>query len=149
MPRPTLVPDKAKLEKYVRQGLSQSQMVDEWESETGVRVSRAAIGMAMIRLGVDASTPAYRYEDLMPWHVRPEHRMAYDARMLRREARRRRGLPSKAKDPEKDMRKLTAWLDRLQEANAVIMYNPDTVQGFWWVPRQSADDDIIRRPASE
>jgi hypothetical protein len=35
----------------------------------------------------------------------------------------------------------------LSDEDRVVMYQPDTDEGFFYVPRETGDDDIIRRPA--
>ena len=37
----------------------------------------------------------------------------------------------------------------LDEENAVVHYDGDTEQGFFYVPREEHDDDIIRRPKAK
>lgn len=137
-----VAPDKNWLERKTRDGLTQQQMVDAWEEDSGYRMSRSAIAMAMARYGVASAHPRPRYEDMLPWRVSDEHRMAADARLLRLEARRRKGEKLTADE----LRWLTGWRERLREANAVIHYDPNTVEGFFWLERDDSDDDIIRRP---
>lgn len=63
--------------------------------------------------------------------------------MLRREARRRQGMEAS----ETDEFRLGRWLAGLEEDQAfVVHYDPDTEAGFFYVPREPTDDDIIRRP---
>lgn len=46
------IPSKETLESYVARGLTHQQMADEWRAESGEEVSRAAMSMALARLGV-------------------------------------------------------------------------------------------------
>ncbi len=62
--------------------------------------------------------------------------------MLRVEGRRR----ADRKLRETDRERLSAWLNMLEKNNAVVYYDPDTVAGFYYVPRVDEDTDIIRRP---
>lgn len=117
-------------------------MVDAWEEESGVRVTRSAIAMAMSRNGVKASKPRPRYEDMLPWHVLDEHKYNSQARLLRLEGRRRKG----GKLNERELQWLTTWKRELGVHNAVVIYDPDTEEGFHWVQRLASDDDLIRRP---
>lgn len=138
-----MVPDKRRLEYYLAQGLTQQQIVDQWEKDSNVRVSRSSIAMAIGRYGLASAKPRARYEDTLPWTVRTEHKNHYDARMLRLEGRRRRG----GELSEADFRHLNEWKERLREAGAVVTYEPDTAQGFWWVLKNATDaDNLIRRP---
>lgn len=129
-----------------REGLTQHQMVEAWERDSGVRVARSTIAMAMARFGVDGARQWTRNTDLIPWKVQAVHKMNYDLRMLRFEGRRRRGEPLS----EGDLQKLTSWMDDLKAAcnggGAVIHYVPTSQQGTHWVPREAEDDDLIRRP---
>lgn len=90
---------------------------------------------------MESAHPRPRYEDMLPWTVVEEHRMHYDARMLRLEGRRRKG----GKLSDSDKQKLTHWRQLLDESNAVIVYDAKTPEGFHWVHRRDDDDDIIRR----
>lgn len=137
-----MVPNKGELERYLEQGMTQAQIVDAWESDSGVRVSRSSIGMAIERYDLRSARPRPRYEDTLPWTVLDEHTHHNDARMLRLEGRRRRGGSLTAKE----LRVLNAWLQLLDEKNAVIHYDPQTERGFWWVPRTEGDADIVHRP---
>lgn len=137
-----LVPDKTKLKSYLNKGMTQKQIVEQWEADSGIRVSRSAIAMAINRYGLESAKPRARYEDMLPWRVIEEHRMATEARLLRMEARRRRGLPL----DQEQLTWLTHWREELDKANAVVTYDPNTVEGFFWVHREPTDDDIIRRP---
>lgn len=135
-----LVPDKTQMRRYLSAGLTQKQIRDAWENDSGIKVSRSAIAMAIERYGLQSAHPRRRYEETLPWKVRVEHKNNNNARMLRLEGRRREGLA--LGDQEK--RLLTQWRHKLEEAGAVIVYDPDTEQGFWWVARRDDDDDIVR-----
>jgi hypothetical protein len=65
--------------------------------------------------------------------------------MLRAEARRRAG-----KDlTETDQNRLKNWMEMIKEQDAVVHYDPDTEEGFFYVPRQEGDDDLIHRPKAK
>jgi hypothetical protein len=83
-----------------------------------------------------------RNDDLIPWHVKTKHRWEYPIAMLRVEARRRAGKPIR----DVDLDRIDSFLRKLKENNAVVHYDPDTEQGFFFVARTKGDDDIIRRP---
>jgi hypothetical protein len=137
----TIVPDKRKMEAYLKLGLSQQGIADQYEEDTGIKVSRSAIAMAIERYGLQSAQPRARYMDMVPWRLAPEHRMHTDARMLRLEGRRRRGAPLK----EGELRRLDQWLTLLRERDCVIHYDGRTARGFWWCPRTEEDSDIVRR----
>lgn len=123
--------------------MTQREMVEAWERESGIRVSRSAIAMAMRRHGVEAAKPRPRYEEMLPWHVLDEHKYNAQARLLRLEGRRRKG----GKLNSRELQWLTTWRRELETHNAVVIYDPDTEEGFHWVQRTAADNDLIRRPA--
>lgn len=137
-----IVPNKTQMRRYLEQGLSQAGIVEQYERDTGIRVSRSAIAMAIGRYELKSSRPRPRYMETVPWKVEPVHRDHNDARMLRLEGRRRSGGSLSAKE----LRILEGWLDLLRERNAVITYEPKSKKGFFWVPREEHDDDIVRRP---
>lgn len=139
----TLVPDKGALRRYLAQGLTQSEIVERWQEESGIKVSRSAIGMAIERYGLESANPRKRHLDLIPWRVARIHNNKMDVQMLRAESRRRAG----DKLPARTERILFNWLDRLEEANAVVYYNADTAEGFHWVHREEGDTDIVRAPS--
>jgi hypothetical protein len=86
-----------------------------------------------------------RDDELIPWFVKEEHRWAYPLAMLRAEARRRAG-----KDlTETDQNRLKNWMEMIKEEDAVVHYDPDTEEGFFYVPRQEGDDDLIHRPKAK
>lgn len=138
----TKTPNKTQLRAYLRRGLTQQGIVEAWEKDSGIRVSRSAIAMAIERNGLKSARPRPRYADLLPWHVRQEHGMRYDAQMLRLEGRRREGLPLSKRAKVN----LSSWLNELNEKGAVVTYDPHTVEGFFWIPREPQHDDIIDRP---
>lgn len=83
-----------------------------------------------------------RDDDLIPWAVKSEHRWAYPLQMLRAEGRRRAGMPVR----ESEAPRLNNWLQMLQDEDAVVHYDPETKDGFFYVRREPGDVDIIRRP---
>lgn len=139
-----VVPNKTALRAYLSQGLTQQQIVEAWKRDSGVTVSRSSIAMAIERYGLKSSHPRARYDDLLPWRVSLEHANAMEARLLRLESRRRAGQ----RITHAEERWLDGWLAELKEADAVIHYDPDTEQGFFWIPRADAapGSDLINRP---
>ena len=116
MAAPTKAPSEREMEKYLEKGLTQAQIRDDWEQVSGHRLSLSTISMAIKRYGLEAANPVERYTDVLPWKVRQDHQMHNDARMLRYEARRRRGKSLS----DKEKRLLTDWKQALDEAGAVI-----------------------------
>lgn len=137
-----VAPPKAKLEQYIREGLTQQQMADRWSEEGNVSITRSTIAMAMSRYGLKSARPRDRYTDMIPWTLRTEHTMAAETRLLRLEARRRRGDDIS----ERDRVWLSNWLTELDKDQKVLIYDDRTPRGWWYLPRTDEDDDIIRRP---
>ena len=132
------------MRQYLAQGMTQQQIVDAWEVESGVRVARSSIALAIKRYGMSSAKPRPRYADLVPWRVSEEHNGHYDLRMLRAEARLRRGGQL-----EVDVAgNLDTWKEGLG-GNVVIHYDSATPEGFHRVWREAGDDDLIHYPPSD
>lgn len=122
-----ILPPVSELRRMVDSGLTHKQIAEKVSRKTGYPVSRSTISSALHRAG--AAAPSKKYPDEIPWRVREEHQTHYAARMLRLLGRRRRGIRNSA---ESDQR-LDAWLNQLKEAGAVVVYVPDTDDGFFYV----------------
>lgn len=137
MPRPSILPDKNTLMHWMDEGLTHKQMAELVYETTGERVTRSAITMALGRYGL--TDPGHRHSDVIPWRLSMMHMQAYPVRMLRLLARQRRGDDLSASDEKR----LIAWMDQLQEHDAVVAYDPDSPEGFVYVPREPGDPDDI------
>lgn len=133
MAPPRLVPDKTTLERWIREGLTHEQMADRVYRETGHRISRSSISAAISRL--DLSKPAPRYHREIPWTVKVQHLKAYPVRMLRLLGRRRNGGTL----TEVENHRLDSWLNQLDENRAVVAYDPDSEDGFFYVARRRGE----------
>ena len=136
-----VAPGKAELAEMLRRKLTQAQIVAEWQERTGQRCSRSAIAMAIKRYGLESARPRPRYEELIPWKVRQEHRNNWHVRMLRLLGARKRGQSLSTEE----LRWLEGWLEQLNELNGVVAYEPDTDDGFFIVPRAEADGQSVVR----
>ncbi|MCZ2821046.1 hypothetical protein O2V63_11955 [Modestobacter sp. VKM Ac-2977] len=84
-------------------------------------------------------------DQLIPWQVRAEHRNTYPLGMLRMECRRLDGLEMR----DVALKRLQAWKEKLRVEGLVVHYDPDTPEGFSYLPRCPHDEDsLIRRPAT-
>lgn len=133
-------PGKPELRLMVERGLTQQRICDEWERKTGLRVARSTISTAMKNWDIDPVYKRENYNDLLPWRVHPDHQMAVEARMLRLEARRRRGKVLN----DREQRHLDYWLEDLRAADAVVTY--DEKRGFRLIKRRAEHTDIIDPP---
>ena len=77
--------------------------------------------------------------------IRTEHMLAADARMVCLEVCLRTGTDLRPSDREE----LLQWRCELRRSQQVVVYSPRTVEGWLRLPREPADDDIIRWPARE
>jgi hypothetical protein len=143
-----IIPDLLELERWlVREGLTPQQASDRYAAR-GEHVSAGTIRVARHR----HNWPRTKMDHaaLIPWKIQPEHRRTYEHRMLELESQRRQGKKLAAKWEQM----LDRWLQRLQEANAVIHYHPTTIcpdtgkaPGWWHVTRRpGVDFDIISMP---
>lgn len=128
-------PDKEWLADRISEGLSDQQMADRWLEQTGQRVGRTAINRVVRQHDLRPRLP--RYDDVIPWQVRPEHAGHWYHKMLYQEGKVRRG--------ETLTPQWTRWLNsfktKLAEKNAVIAYLPDSPNGFYLIPRE--DDEVF------
>jgi hypothetical protein len=135
-----LIPDK-KVEMLLRRGLGPQEIVEVLAREDYISVKPEAISMWRKRRGIERLKP--RYEDLLPWRVRPEHANLTPAKMLRREGRLRSG----EKVSDADLAELNRWKTKLSNSGAVVHYEPASDQGWFYVTRRDEDLDIIRDPS--
>lgn len=147
MAQPRRRPDDQTLRAWLAEGITYKEMTERWFEKTGLEVSEGAISVYLARhrdrLGFPLRRP--RYSDLIPWRVRDAHGRHEALRMLRLEARCRKG----EKLPEADLKRLEDWKAFLKEDNLVVDYEPGYHYGFVYVPRQKGDRELIRPPKGE
>jgi hypothetical protein len=131
-----LLPDIQRLEELRSRGMNYQEIADWIEKHEGVRVSRMSIASAFSRAG--RATPRPRYEKHLPWKVKAEHGQHYAAKMLRLMGRRDSGMTL---SPEHEKR-LDSWLDQLRETHSVVVYAPETDEGFHYVDGDFNADGI-------
>lgn len=137
----TKIQDEREALRWFEEGRTYQWMSDTYLSKYRIEMNPSSWANFRRRRGLDARIT--RDDELIPWQVLPQHRHDWAIGMLRREARRRAGYEL----PEKSEHELDAWLSGLKEANAVVHYEPDTEQGWFYVPRRKGvDSDIIRKP---
>lgn len=111
----------------IDQGMTHAEIAAEVSRQTGYPVGRSTISAALHRAG--KASPAKKYPREIPWDTTGQHNMHYAARMLRLLGRRNAGVRNSV---EADA-KLDAWLAKLEDAKAVVVYVPDTEEGFFYV----------------
>lgn len=142
MPAPRHLPSDSTLLKWRDEGLTHQQIADRVYEREGIKVTRSAVSVALHRAG---ETHKIRYADEVPWErIKSVHNQEYPLTMLRTLGRRNRGLPiSKIQDE-----RLDSWLNRLDEEDAVVHYEPRSERGFYYVPRLPEDGDgYVRKPS--
>lgn len=135
------IQDEAEVIRWFEEGRTCAWMVEEYRRKYNIETVPSLWGNFRRRRGLQRRI--VRDDVLIPWFVKREHRWAYAVMMLRTEARRRAGKPLTG-----DMEhQLDVWLDNLKADDAVVHYDPDTEEGFFYVPRRpGVDTDIIRKP---
>lgn len=143
MAAPRLLPSDATLAKWRTEGLTLKQIAERIEREQGIVVSIGSVASALSRAGLTARV---RYPEHIPWTpIKVAHNKAYPLSMLRLLAKRDHGERLTA-DQEK---RLQAWLERLRQEDAVVLYKYDSEHGFYYVRRKPEDGDgFIRQPAT-
>jgi hypothetical protein len=134
---------------YLDQGLTHAEIAEAWLKDSGVEIKRSTVSMAIARYGLKDHSPRAhtRHSDLIPWKLESEHVYRPEARLLRLEGRRRAGNELR----EDELRWLENWKVELSEAGAVVHYDKDTEDGFFWVSKSdprvvvNGPDDLIDR----
>jgi hypothetical protein len=132
--------DETEVIRWFEQGKTYQWMADEYVRKYNIETQLSMWGNFRRRHGL--ARRITRNDELIPWFVREEHRWQYPVVMLRVEARLREGKEL----TDDDANRLANWKRMLEEENAVVHYDPDTEQGFFYVPREAADTDLIRMP---
>lgn len=142
MPGTKIVNEQEVLD-WFAEGRTYQWMVDEYRRKYGVETATSMWGNFRRRQGIE--TRIVRDDDLIPWAVRQEHRWSFPVLMLRSEARKREGKEL----TDTYAAKLKSWLEYLSTNDVVVHYDPDTEEGFFYVPRLPTDTDIVRKPTSK
>ncbi|WDS51745.1 immunity repressor [Streptomyces phage Triumph] len=134
------IQDEGEVIRWFAEGRTYQWMIDEYKRKYGIDTVASMRGNFRKRRGLDRRIT--RNDDLIPWFVKEEHRWKYPVAMLRVEARLRDGQDLS----ETEQARLASWKEMLSEEKAVVHYDPDTEDGFFYVPREPGDTDIIRAP---
>lgn len=130
--------------------MTYQDMADRWnevlaETRPDVEpVTRMAFQNQCHRLNLGRRNLQHTGGRWIPWSpIRPEHTATYEHCMLMRCDARDKGK----KFSPKVEQNINAWLQGLRDRNAVIHYDPDTIQGWWEVTREYDDgDSYVRMP---
>lgn len=138
----TKVRSEDEIKRWFEEGKTYAWMAEEYERKYNLRVVPSMFANLRRRRGWDRRIT--RDDELIPWMVKDEHRWAYPVVMLRVEARRRAGRPLRKVDSDR----VEPWKKELLEKGLVVHYDPDTDDGFFYVPaRPGVDLDLIRVPS--
>ena len=141
MPAHSKVQDMQEALRWLEEGKTYQWIVDEYLRKYNIETTISMWAALRRRHGID--TRIVRDDTLIPWAVKPEHRHSHAVAMLRAEARKRAG---KTLTPLMDDM-LDVWLSGLERDGNVVHYDPDTAEGWWYVPRrEGVDKDLIREP---
>jgi len=134
--RPRILPTDTELIKMKQSGLTHAQIADKISQDTGHKIARSSVSVALARAG--AAKPNKRYKEELPWVVRSTHHTEYPVRMLRSFGRRKSG---EEQDPN-EVKRLEAWLSKLEDSELVVAYCPDAPDGqpgFVYVTAEAKD----------
>lgn len=134
------IQDEGEVIRWFEEGRTYAWMIETYKKKYGIDTVPSMWSNFRRRRGLDRRIA--RDDNLIPWEVKEEHRWQYPVAMLRVEARLRQGFPL----TENDQTRLESWKETLEEENAVVHYDPDTEDGFFYVPREDGDDDLIHQP---
>ncbi|MCP3755748.1 hypothetical protein ACFRJ1_16950 [Streptomyces sp. NPDC056773] len=145
MGRASKVKNHDEAKRWLAEGKSYAWMVQKYQEKYETETTPSYWAVYKNRAGLPLRIA--RDNDLIPWKVEQPHRWAYDLVMLRFEARRRaveQGDTNLKPLSDYDETRLSSWKRGLAEANAVVYYDPTTEDGFFLVPREESDTDIVR-----
>lgn len=143
----SMIENDGEVNRWFEEERPYSHMIDQYRSKYGKETTVQFWSKQRERRGFKRRN--VRDDNLIPWRVKVDHAYKEEPINLRREARRRAGLPI-GKDPDyqaKALAELDSWIARLAEDDAVVHYDADTEQGWFLVPRrQGVDLDLIHEP---
>ena len=137
----TKIQDEREVIRWFEEGRTYQWMTDEYRRKYNIETVPSLWGNFRRRKGL--ARRINRDDDMIPWAIQLEHRQAYPLFMLRVAAREQAGMALRAVDKTR----LSAWRAELEEASAVVHYDPDTEAGWFFVKRRDGIDlGLIREP---
>ncbi|GAB2329218.1 hypothetical protein [Streptomyces variabilis] len=140
MPAKSKVQNEQEAIRWITEGKSYEWIVEQYREKYKIETTTSMWATFRHRKGLDRLIT--RDDSLIPWKVERQHRWKYPLVMLRFEARRREGHELKPRDASR----LESWKRMLEEEGLVVYYDPETEDGFFLVPREETDDDLVRVP---
>ena len=139
--RRTKMQDVEEFKRWYADGVPYAEMVQRYKDKYNIDTTLTMFSGWRTRLGLRPRI-AGRDEALLPWDIKPEHAWSTMMRLLQAEGRLRRGMPVTLQQQDQ----LAELKGYLEQTGSVIHYEPDTVEGFWIVPREDGDDPLVRPP---
>jgi hypothetical protein len=138
-----ILPEPAELERLrLTEQMSLQEIADKF------CVSREAVRQSLRRAGI-RSRPWTRYEEEVPWTIKPQHRNAHPLNLLRACARVDRGMPISEERRVEAQR----WRRNLRRQGLVVGYGlHETAEGkrrfgfYYAQARAGVDKGLIREP---
>jgi hypothetical protein len=149
MPR-SLVQDYDEMDRWIIEGRPYREIVELYREKYDIELKPAMLANYRKRRGLPVRQVR---SSLVPAFVEPVHRSKYILDMLRLVGRKRAledaGLSDRDRTAikpmsEREAERVGAFLENLATADAVVIYDPDSVDGFYYVPRLESDTDIVR-----
>lgn len=134
------IQDDGEVRRWFEEGKTYRWMCDEYLRKYNIETVTSMWGNYRRRHGLTRRIT--RDDNLIPWLVKEKHRWEYPVAMLRAEGRRRAGRKIRAQDEAR----LPSFKRKLAEGGLVVHYDPDTEEGFFYVPARPEDTDLIRVP---
>lgn len=139
MPAKRYLPSDSTLVEWAKT-MTHQQIADRVYEDTGYKVARSTVSAALSRAG---ETDRIRYDKYIPWKpIKIEHNHHYALTMLRFMARQEQGEVLTAENE----RRLASWKQRMTDDEAVVVYEPNSPDGFYYVRRTAADKYPFIRP---
>ncbi len=141
MPAKRKMPSDSILERWVDEGLDHHQIQERIKRETGEDVALSSVSGHLSRIGL---TNRVRYDEFIPWgRISVDHNHAFQLTMLRIGARLEAGKEVRPVD----LNRYQNWVAHMQEAGAVVHYEYDSPEGFYYVARRpKIDTGLVRVP---
>ena len=141
MPAKRKMPSDSTLQKWLDEGLNHEEIQARILEREGEEVALSSISSHLSRVGL---THRVRYNEFIPWgKISVDHNHCYQLVQLRIGARISKGLPVR----DSDRRRFEAWEDQLRAQGAVVHYEYNSPEGFYYVPaRAGIDTGLVRVP---
>jgi hypothetical protein len=138
---PKKIQDEQEVVRWFREGRTYEWMRETYKEKYGIDTTSPMWSAFRRRKGLDRRN--LRDDNLLPWKLNEEHRHVYPAMMLRAEARLRAGRELAGRSGQR----LANWKRMLEDNKLVVHYDAATEEGWFYIPREESDTDLIRRPA--